>query len=420
MIISGIGHNHRNRNTQDYNGSHTYSPIYSHCYVWEPIFFTSGGSLRITTGIQSFRKSSANSPSSTPGTAATAPQGEGEGCDARGQTPVCAHPMGSYLGSFADYVCGSSRKDGADATEDQPEGKAEPPQGKASDEATAAELLDALLTSFLPTIKANLASTLYHHATTGEPMQVGPVDVSVERKYNKAGYIQIGGAGLHTGQWGRKEDGVKPLIANRMVNKLDVDVLSVKSGAHLDQEGGGLLNSLSLGMLGGGAKGQAEKGVLIVEAELKVFAHFEKTREETGYLLANDQSFVGENAIEFCIFGGRFEFKHLEMDAHVRLWIDFMGQEMRVAFLKAPTVDLDLEVDALCLNMPDFIEDTIPAFIMTRLCASYTPSSPLKIKLSLDKPPAGEEAASATMKMRAAGAAVAATQKLRKAATTKF
>ena len=392
------------------------------------------------------------------------------------------------------------------AQEAKPVPKIMPVAPKLQDEATAAALLDALLTSFLPAIRRTMNDKLYELVTTGEPIRGGIVEVLVERKLPKSLALQLAGTGLHTGTFDRESKlrELAPLVADQIVQKLEVNVSSVKAGAAVEKPAQPFDALSALKGLFGSATGRAsveakerdEKerdGALVVECQLDFFVHFAKARHTSAVgdekavgedsvpeavitsvhqlvqaVASREQTLVGANAIEFSAFGVRTELRHLEVNARVRLWIDFANQQLKVqratrppppthgstaacdamtticsrcgrvytmwllgsrhvacyrassstrdvvssrdprgaivcvsrgwqlAFLERPKVDLDLEVDVLCVNLPDVLEDTLPEAIMAGLCASWSESNPLIVPLKPKDDAPAETAAEPT------------------------
>ena len=292
------------------------------------------------------------------------------------------------------------------------------PPGATHEEATAADLLDALLTSFLPAIRSNVNEKIFDMVTSGESIKAGPVEIFVERKVKKEGYVQlVGGIGIHTGDINRdnKAADVAPLVAAEIVKKLDVEVRSVKAGAAVEAPSNPLDAFKNLFGSATVDPDAEVDGALVVEAQLDFYVHFEKGRqtgEEANQIhnklvsavMSNDQTGVGDNAIEFRAMGVRAEVKHFELNARVRLWIDFARQEVRIAFLERPAVDVDLEIDVVCVNLPDLIEDTVPEALLAGVCASWNVNNPLVVSIKPKEEEAEEEEAKEEVQAEAGAA----------------
>lgn len=178
-----------------------------------------------------------------------------------------------------------------------------------SHEATAASLLDGLLTSLLPAVRRAICETLHKMVTEGTTISGGMFTVSVERKMAKGAYVQLGGAGFHSGaiDRARNEAEAAPLVADEIVKKLEVNVLSVKAGTSLTNGRGGAASAL-------------DASTLVVEATIQFFVHFTKAREATAgahlteqlsqLVQSNDQTVVGANAVEFCVLCAERRPKH--------------------------------------------------------------------------------------------------------------
>ena len=79
----------------------------------------------------------------------------------------------------------------------------------------------------------------------------------------------------------------------------------------------------------------------------------------------------------------------LHLKACARVTHDMRDNELTIGFIKdkrgnGPNIGWDVEARMGKLELPDFIEDKLPAMLVNHLLANFTPASPLKIPLDIE------------------------------------
>ena len=146
----------------------------------------------------------------------------------------------------------------------------------------------------------------------------------------------------------------------------------------------------------GGIAGDEILKTLDLEFEHVGIAHEERVRgKKPSSVIVLDVSvnmdvvFSGE--VSFCLHGTRWytpniggigvKDMHLEVD--VRVWMDFVGGEVKVGFIEEPQIKWDLEVKILGLDLPDTLEDGLVPFALKKVLGRFDVANPIVVPLNI-------------------------------------